>query len=147
MKVDCALLCDAVTVREGLLHVLGGGITRLMKETYPAPLGAGLALRILVHPTEANREHRVEARLQNEDGSEVERVEFTFATTGEASQDNPTQAFGLLPGEELGIAVAVPLQYIKLQKAGGYSLEILIDGQHKKSIPFMASQIASDESQ
>lgn len=27
MRVDCALLCDAATVREGLLHVLVGLLT------------------------------------------------------------------------------------------------------------------------
>lgn len=29
MRVDCALLCDAASVREGLLNILGGGITRV----------------------------------------------------------------------------------------------------------------------
>ena len=68
------MLCDAATVREGLLHILGGGITRLNRPSFPAPLGAALALQISVHPTEASVSHRVEAIIQGEDGSQIAKA-------------------------------------------------------------------------
>jgi|ERR1039458_5537560 hypothetical protein len=37
MEFDALIICDAVTVREGLIHILGGGITRLWRATLPAP--------------------------------------------------------------------------------------------------------------
>jgi hypothetical protein len=34
-----ALLCDAATVRENVLHILGGGLGQLWRDVYPARLG------------------------------------------------------------------------------------------------------------
>ena len=41
MELTTALLCDHVQVREGLLFIVAGGITRLRRPSYPAALGAG----------------------------------------------------------------------------------------------------------
>lgn len=134
MRVDCALLCDAVTTREGLLHILGGGVTRLNRPSFPAPLGVALALRIMVHPTEADRSHAIEARLLTEDGEQIgiAEVAFEVALSGEER-----------PGEELAVATALSLQNVPLPDAGAYSFELLIDGVHQASVPFVAQQRSS----
>jgi len=46
MKISTIMLCDAASVRDGLLHVLGGGLNILWREAYPAPMGCTLALMI-----------------------------------------------------------------------------------------------------
>ncbi|MBU6495776.1 MAG: hypothetical protein KGR42_05095 [Acidobacteria bacterium] len=43
MDIEFAVLCDAATVRDGLLHVLGAPITRIYRRILPAPLGISLA--------------------------------------------------------------------------------------------------------
>jgi hypothetical protein len=131
MRIDCALLCDAVTVREGLLHILGGGITRLSRPEYPAPLNVALAVRIMVHPTECDRDHNLEVRLMDADGSEVGRLEAGFAIR------EPGDA---RPGEELAIAIPVSVQMLPLPKPGAFSFELLIDQMHHLSVPFLATQ-------
>src|ERR1017187_5549749 len=78
MNVDTCMLCDAVTVREGLLHILGGGITDVQRAEYPAPLGISLALRILVHPTELAHPHQFEVLLQDADGEQVTKVDMAL---------------------------------------------------------------------
>lgn len=129
MRIDCALLCDAATVREGLLHVLGGGVTRLTRPTYPAPLGVAIAARILVHPTEAEDNHHGRIVVQAEDGEQLAEVTFDFRS------ERPPGGL-LASGEEMSLPVVVPLQNVGVPAAGGYSVEILIDRIHQASLPF-----------
>lgn len=136
MRVDCALLCDAATVREGLLHILGGGVTRLSRPEYPSPFGVSLALRIMVHSTEIGKEHALEVLLLAEDGENIAAVSAGFQI------DDPGD---LAPGEEAPVALPItfPPQAI-LPRSGGYSFEILIDGVHQSSVPFRASQVTAE---
>ena len=129
MRVDCALLCDAVTVRDGLLHVLGGGVTQIMRPAYPAPLGVALALRIMIHPTETAAQHRCQVLLQNSDGAQLANADVTFAVEG---------AGDTVPGEEHSLALPLPLQNVGIPEPGEYSIEILIHGIHQVSVPFAA---------
>jgi|SRR5579875_121739 len=133
MKVDCALLCDAATVREGLLHILGGGITRMARPQYPHPLNVQLALRIVIHPTESGSNHSAQVILQDEDGTRIAGVNFDFAVDLQSTS-------GLMAGEQISLPLAVPVQQLPLPKAGGYSFEVLIDGNHQVSVPFQAVQ-------
>lgn len=132
MHIDCALLCDAATVREGLLHILGGGITRLRRAEYPSPLGTALAVRVMVHPTEADRSHHFEARLLSEDGEEAGGVHIDF------EMSRPLLA--LRPGEELAVALPLSLHGLGLPHPGAYSFELLIDGVHHESVGFVAEE-------
>ena len=130
MRIDCALLSDAATVREGLLHILGGGVTRVGRPEYPAPVGLTLALRILVHPTETNRPHVLEISLQGEDGQRITALSIEFA------MDQPV---ALAPGEQHSLAIPIPIpDAVQLPIAGRYSFELLIDGIHQATIPFTA---------
>lgn len=133
MKVDCALLCDAATVREGLLHILGGGVTRGARAEYPGPLGLTLAMRILIHPTESGLHDGV-VILQAEDGAKVIELSFQFGMNEENLAD-------LLPGEPISVPFALPLANVAVPAAGGYSIEVLIDKQHHGSVPFTMTQM------
>jgi hypothetical protein len=128
VRIDCALLCDAASVREGLLHILGGGVTRVGLGQLPGHMNAALAIRVMVHPTEADRPHDLEVRLLSADGVEIGKVDVHF-TVGKPDGE-------ALPGGELTAPFAVPLHLIQMQAAGGYSFELLIDGVHQASVPF-----------
>jgi hypothetical protein len=132
MRVDTALLCEAATVREGLLYVLGGGIQRIALPQYPAVMPLTIALRIMLHRTELDNPHELQIRLLEEDGDEVVRVGMGFGI-GDASD--------LPAGEEA--AIAVPWNFPgrpQLPHPGRYSLEILIDDHHQASVSFKAEQ-------
>jgi hypothetical protein len=132
VRIDTALLCDAATVREGLLHVLGGGVTRAGRPAWPAPLALTLALRILVHPTEAGQPHQLVVRLQGADGQEVARVDIEFAVNDDGT---------LEPGEHASLPLPIPMpEQVQLPEPGRYSFEILIDGIHQVSVPFLAHE-------
>lgn len=131
MRIDCALLCDFVTVREGLLHILGGGVSRLSRPEFPAPIGVGMAVRVVLHPTEADRTHHLEGRLLAEDGAPVASFAVDFSVELDATQ--PIRA-----GEMIPVAVPVLMHDRTLPAPGAYSFELLIDGNHHASVPFVA---------
>jgi hypothetical protein len=138
VRIDCALLCDAATVREGLLHLLGGGVTRVNRPGYPAPLAPlTLALRILIHPTEADRTHQLDVRLQDADGAEVARMDVQFGVGDPGNAE---------PGEELSLPIPLTMpEQIGLPHAGRYSFELLIDGAHQLSVPFIATHVSGGQ--
>jgi hypothetical protein len=127
-RVSSALLCDAATVREGLLHVLGGGITRLHRSEYPAPMQVTLVLQIVLTPVEIGFEHDVTALVQTEDGDVIIQASGHL----EASPPNPM----LEPGESVILPLVMNLSGVILPAAGGYSVEVLVDEVHQASLTF-----------
>jgi hypothetical protein len=132
MRIDCALLCDSVTVREGLLHILGGGITRINRDSFPGPLGAALALRIMVHPTETDRTHELRVMLLAEDGGRIAEIGIQFGV------NDPTI---LEPTEEASLALPIQMHQVMVPRPGPYNFELLIDGIHQVTVPFRAVQM------
>ncbi len=131
MRVDTALLCDYVTVREGLFHILGGGITRLNRAVYPSQLGICLAVRIMVHPTETANPHKLQLLLSDIDAKQVATMEVEFQATATPG--------GLQPGEELAMMLPVQALAWPLPHDGVYRFDLLIDGIHQVSVPFVAN--------
>jgi len=132
VRVDCALLADAVTVREGLLHILGGGVTRANRPAFPAPMLLSLGLRIMVHPTEIDNPHVVRILVLQEDGQQVAE------TTMGINPPPPEARAAFQPGEEWSLPLALNLSPVALPAAGAYSVEVLIDGNHHASVPFLS---------
>jgi hypothetical protein len=129
-RIASALLCDAATVREGLLHVLGGGITRLHRTEYPAPMQVTLAAQVVLTPLEVEHPHDVTATVQTEDG------EVVVQATGhlEAGPPNPL----LEPGESVILPLVMNLDGVMLHRPGGYSIELSVDDVHQQSVTFWA---------
>lgn len=136
MRVDTCLLCDAVTVREGLLHILGGGITQIIRPEYPAPLGLSMGLRILIHPTELSHPHELEVHLQDIDGRRITTFKLDMAIGDPNS---------IPVGEHADLPVAWDFPgKPQLPYPSRYSFELLIDGIHQISVPFTAVQVSSE---
>jgi hypothetical protein len=119
-------------VREGLLHILGGGITEASRPEYPAPLGMALAMRIMMHPTELGGPHRVDVILNDEDGQRVTNFNVDIGVPELPPEGIPA---GVEP--EIMFAWDFPGRP-QLPHPGKYSFEVLIDNQHQLSVPFSA---------
>lgn len=78
MKIDALIVSDAATVREGLLHILGGGVTRLWRDSLPAPLNIQLALAIELDEADLGLPHEIEIVMQNPSGADVFRIQGGF---------------------------------------------------------------------
>lgn len=131
MQVAAALICDFASVREGLLFIVGGGITRVWRREFPAPLSVAVALLLEAHPTEAIRPHEVEVIVQSEDGDPVGQLKGGFQIN---------RATGAVAGEAALIPFVVDFRGATVPKRGGYSVEILLDGTHMRSLPFLVAE-------
>lgn len=125
-----ALLCDAATVRENLLHILGGGLGQLWRDAYPAPLGVDFALLLTLHPSEATDEHELRILIQDTDGKQIARVDAMFSVG--------TQVMPIPAGEMVRAPIAIQLRTVPIPAPGLYSIELLVDKQHRRSLPFQA---------
>ncbi|MGZ4121424.1 MAG: DUF6941 family protein [Actinomycetota bacterium] len=126
-QLDFAFLADAAEAEPGRkFYVLGGGVDSIGAHAFPV-VHAHLALliRLLVHPTEAERPHTMEIRLIDSDGGELVKLEGNFSA----------QAGGVQSGRELPMNVSLQLANTRFERPGDYSIEIMINNQHMKSLP------------
>jgi hypothetical protein len=130
MELDYALLADSAQVAEGKTYILGGGVTILWRGQYPAPLGVSLVAYLRYHRSETDSDHTLRVQVMDADGNPV-----VPEISGEFHLGEP--APGLPPGVALGLPVVIPFPPLPaLQKPGAYSVEILVDDRHVKSLPF-----------
>ncbi|WDG17488.1 DUF6941 family protein [Microbacterium sp. Clip185] len=119
MHVSALVVCDAVTQREGLLNLLGGGVTYLSRASYPAPLMADIA--VLVNHQQSDKHIKLTLTLRK-DGSPEVLTETEFE--GELAETN------LDPSVYGAAAFAIEARSIALPSAGNYTLTAeLQDGQ------------------
>jgi len=125
MKLDMAMLCDAVSIREGLLHILGGGITRIWAEQFPTAINATLALRMLIEPEHAGESHMVKLLVQGPDGEELGTFNLDFGV-------NPGD--GQNPIDPVPVPLAIPMGQVALPAEGRYSIEVMINDEIAQSV-------------
>jgi len=108
-----------MTVREGLLHVLGGGITRLIRGPYPAPLLVDLAAWIEddTRPVPGPKEYAVRVVLRSEAG-------LLDAVDGGVTLNIPAD----LPDNVI-ISMPVWIASLTLPSAGRYFLDVSVNGE------------------
>ncbi len=125
-KLDFAFLADAAEAEPGRkFYVLGGGVDSIGAQSFPVVHPhLALLIRLLVHPTEAERPHALEIHLIDSDGGELAKMEGNFS----AGPGGP-------PGRELPMNISLGLPNIRFERAGDYSIELLVDNQHVKSLP------------
>ena len=130
MKTTAVLFADAASVREGLLNVLGAGITRLVRDPLPGRLDAVLALM-----------------LQPEDLDDLQATHNLEVIITETTPDGPVviakavmEVAGLrLPGRTETmptVPLVVPLQGVPIPRTGSYLITSSLDGQDGTSYGF-----------
>lgn len=129
MEIDAALLCDAATIREGLLHLLGGPITRVWRPKLPAPLGIAFAAILSMTPEELALPHEVAIMIRNE--------EHVIARVMGAVQGGAGPLANIEPGEMLLAPTAVALHDMGTDRYGRHTLSVSIDhGAAERDIHF-----------
>ena len=134
MDVD-VLLCDSARVREGLLHLLGGGITRLWRDRYPTQMGVDLAVIVTLTPAERASAHTLDVNILGADGEQIAQVQGEFQV--EAGGDVEAWASSIVP-------LVLPLQNVALPEAGDYMIDVLVDKQSRRSINIRAAPRTPD---
>jgi hypothetical protein len=129
MKLTVATLCDAATVRDGLLHILGAGVSQTTMAELPAVASLTLAAIIQADITELRAEHRLSFTCKRPSGN----VDFLAVLT------LPPQPPGEMPVPVL-IPVALPLNRYVIDVPGRYEVMLTIDDLEPTVVPFVAIQ-------
>jgi hypothetical protein len=115
-----AILCDAATVREGLLHLLGGGITHLGRSAFPSPLDLTLAVQVEMDELEARQSHRLTVTLVDDQGVALSSAQAVWGSAVEVAP-------GAVPGTPVVIPMALPLHSMTLPAPGAYRIRLGLD--------------------
>jgi hypothetical protein len=128
MELPAILLCDTATVREGLLHVLGGGLTRLWRPQLPAALNITVAGLVALEEHELDRPHEIHIAVNGPDGSRV------LDAMGGFQIPRPPK---LETGEKTLSPLLIPLPPQAGTNAWGKHIaEVILDGQQLGVLEF-----------
>ena len=116
MRISAATICDFAQVRENLLFVVGGSITRVWRDQYPNSMGVMLAVVLEVAPTEAQVPREIRVRVEDADGKRLAEASAAF-------QIGPPPP-PLDPGEVMSVPVAVDFRNVVLPAAGRYQVVV-----------------------
>lgn len=130
MKVTTALLCDFAQVREGLLFVSSGGVTRLYRETLPAPMGICYAVVVTLDRIELQRPHEFQIVVMDVDGSQVAEARGGFQL----------EPINLEVGEKQQVPLAIDLRMAGVDAYGPHSVSLYIDGNLSHETAFYVVQ-------
>lgn len=133
MQLAAALLCDAASVRENLLNVLGGGISMMRRgPTFPAALNVELALVLSIHPSELSDSHQLRVEVNGADGEVIANIDGHFG---------PAQVVGTRPTSDVLQPIVLPLRNVGVPSAGRYAVEISVDKAHLRSLSFEVTDV------
>ncbi len=123
MRIQAAILCDHAQVREGLLFVSAGGISRLYRPPdQPAgPLGLVLAVILEIDSDQVETVHEVRVTITREGGEEI-------GTLPAALQGPPGAAANLNPGEPAVVPIVLPISGMIIPAFGMYDVRVSADG-------------------
>ena len=118
VDLTALLLCDFANIREGMLNIISGGITRIgVTNGFPTGIDATVAMSVYVHPHRVGQVHSGRLIMRYPDTiEEIARIEFQFEGDAE-----------LNPGEGLNFHFALPLQTIAAPRPGQIDISVTID--------------------
>lgn len=134
MRVDWAIPCQAAQVENGLMTIIGAQIDTLYAGGFPAKLTTWIAIRLAFPDAELGERHTVALRLIGPQLEALGEVSRTLKFDGA----NPDKA----PGWEGSHLMASAIQFDAVQP-GAYTIEVMLDGRHQKTLPFSV-RLAAD---
>jgi hypothetical protein len=129
MKVALATLCDAATEWCGKLFIVGTFDT-INSPQFPAVHPACAVVVSLRFEAIEEGEHRIKARLVNEDGKLI----------ADLPEAKPT-IIAQPTGRPVSVNYMINLQQMQLPAPGEYSFDVAVDGKHESSIPLFVQQL------
>jgi hypothetical protein len=133
VKVPLALVCDAANVsREGKLNILGV-FSALRARQFPC-VHPTLTLVVGLEATYTERgEHAIDIRLVDADGGELLKLDGQVNIQSER------------PGRPIFTQAILQLNNIAFPHAGTYTVDILVDRRHERSVPLEVHEIAEPD--
>ena len=132
-QLKAMVLCDFAQIREGLLFVQSGGLTRLASRSFPASFGCYLACMIYLPPDEAADAHQIVMKVKA-------AASATLVATVKVELHQSTRPPGLAPGEGRQVPLVVPLAAVTFPEPGEYDLQVDIDDHLAGDLSFRVGQ-------
>ena len=127
MRVDWAIISRYAETTGTTATIVGAGIDTYYPPDLPAEIVVPLTVQLRAHQNEMGRPHEVSLRILDADLDQVgEEGKLGFEATA-----NPY----IEQGWEAGVLFTIVSHFVA-SADGTYSIEISVDGEHKKSIPF-----------
>ncbi len=128
MQIEIFALCDAATADAGKLCMLGAFDTIWVAKTPAVHPQCTVALRTRFDRSE-RQTHKVEVRFVDVDGKNVippaqGDITINFPDDQRSGSTN----------------MILNIQGLKLEKAGEYSIDLIVDGQHRSSLPLFVKE-------
>ena len=124
-------LCDAANVREGLLSILGAGISSISRPAFPAQLECVVAIQFELSGASPDDKVVLRVVVTGGDGEQVDVPEFeTTLNKAPMEQDSPTSSV-TIPFVLNASALSVPA-------VGSYLMALFINGQELSALRFDA---------
>lgn len=134
MKLIMGALCDRATIREGLLHILGGGVTQCSL-ALPGPPDLDLAVLIRAENWhEMSGRHTLTTTVTHEDGESMGTVQMAW----EAPEVDPDASHPSGPLPQL--PVVIPIRHIALAKDGEHFVRLQVDDVELATVSFTVSK-------
>ncbi len=131
VRIEWLVLADAAEVVGGKLYMLGGGWERINVRTgFPFDHKMAVAVSVLVPWNRTNEKHALRLELVDEDGKVLVPIDGQFEI------GRPP---GAIQGQMQRVLVAFGIGF-KIERAGTYSINGFIDGQHRGVTPFHVVQ-------
>ena len=132
-ELKSLILCDFAQIREGLLFVQSGGLTRLVAPSFPAKFACHVATLVWLPPHEAGSAHEMVMKVKAASTAKL------TATVKVALHETAPPA-GLQPGEGRQVPIVVPLAAVSFPSPGEYDLQVEVDDQFAGDISFRVAE-------
>ena len=131
-RITTLTLCDYAQVRESLLFVASGGVSRVVIAPFPAHIRLYLALVMHVPAGLVDQAHRITARIKYPDLAEL------IANIDVAVQLDHVR--GSFPGEGVNVPHALDMSSIPFPRPGQVDVQVSINDQPAGDLSFWLLQ-------
>lgn len=133
MRINVLTLCDAGSVRESLIGLLGAGVTLFEPSAYPAPLQSFLALQLSASSDERGA-HTVNLSILN---AMTESSETLMNGTLELNINDTNRSPG---GSFQTFSIVLSLAEVLIPEPGDFIIRASVDGGEPLEYGFSSSE-------
>ena len=136
LDLSTAVLCDFAQVRDRLLFVSSGAVSRLYRQELPSPLGLMVGLVIEVPLEDAGMEHRLRAEVINRHGTVLATLDNTFRVSDA----------GLFPHEVQQVPLVLSITGVRARTWGTHQVRLYLDDDLVRALTLYVVPAAAPQS-
>jgi hypothetical protein len=120
------IVSDYVRAENGVLHMIAGGVDTITVRAVPVARNIGIGLSLKLPQGEVTESHTLRLIFYGTDGARIAEIGADLPARSETPN--------MPAGRKVGVVAALNMS-LPLPAYGDYSLELLVNGNHKKEIP------------